>query len=132
MSDIHRTGLILWGSEFFYLKVVQQNDPALEGEGGDAGPGAAWPGKCIFPGPHSPRPGPGRHAVSAVPPSSHTRRRSRCCSNLHTAEPGHRCSPGSRPEGNGKTAEAISPPAGAPSPPGSLYAAFILVTAGSC
>lgn len=72
---------------------------ALEGEGGDAGPGADWLGKRIFPGSHSPHPGPGKPAVSAAPPSSHTRRKSRYCSNLHTAEPGHRCFPGSRPEG---------------------------------
>lgn len=48
---------------------------------------------------HSPHPGPGKPAVSGAPPSSRTHQRNRCCSNLHTAVPGHRCSPASRPGG---------------------------------
>lgn len=48
---------------------------------------------------HSPSPGPGKPAVCAAPPSSRTHQRSRYCSNLHTAVPGHRCCPGSHPEG---------------------------------
>lgn len=55
--------------------------------------------KHVLSATHSPHPGPGTPAVSGAPPSSRTHQRNRCCNNLHTAVPGHRCFPASRPGG---------------------------------